>query len=454
MKKCIRCGTEVGDNNKFCPECGYNFNDGNINNQNQFSNKPQNNANQGTVAAVPTHQKSWFVILMLFLFFPIGIALMWIYKKEWNIVVKALITGFCAFALIGAFLDSETQPKDQYSSGNSEVVNTVDSSIIESEENIQETSTEFEKSQITTTSTETTTTQITTTVTTTKAIAESPDEFVYKGKLYSINDLNIEDAKNIFSDLTEMSESSMKNDDIGFVYDYSGNINTVFFFNDNGSFFKNINNEMSSAEVENLLGNTSVDEEGELWLLDSEGNVLYDMTAPYYIQLLEDETMGKVIMLCRTDTAMETEAKGVSKLFIGYESNDILPDLDNVTVYLDNEKMFTLQQGNVKALLYNNDGKMHTLRIENTVTHFITAEIKFRCLTVNNFYVSNEIDDGYKVSEVGEYEFVELFPNMNFTEENVYVFTENEVFSCNDYIAYNTENEIKSAIIDSIKEWF
>ena len=33
---------------------------------------------------------------------------------------------------------------------------------------------------------------------------------------------------------------------------------------------------MSSAEIESTLGSASADEEGELWLLDSDGNVVYD----------------------------------------------------------------------------------------------------------------------------------------------------------------------------------
>ena len=170
---------------------------------------------------------------------------------------------------------------------------------------------------------------------------------MYDGRMYSINNLTIDKAKKEFSSLTDMGEFSentfaAKNDDIGFLYDSSGNINAVYLFNNKGSLLKNINTEMNGDDIENILGSSSDDEE-ELWLLDSHGNAIYDIDAPYYIQLLEDENIGTVLMLCRTDTAMGTEGtNGISQLFIGYESNDILPDWGNIVVYLDDTKIFNL----------------------------------------------------------------------------------------------------------------
>lgn len=414
--------------------------------------------NDSTNTKIPVYTKNWFVILMLIIFFPVGLWLMWAYKKNWNMIVKLLITAFFAYCFIVS-IASDSKPNNSIDTDMSSQSSCADNIVTDNQlnEDLSKTTTlaAITERDVTTCTSSTVTTTVTTT--TEPLEIKSPDEFIYNDKLYSINNLTIDEVKNTFSGLTEMDETIVKNDDIGFVCDNSGNINVVFLFNDSGSFLKNINTEMSSAEIENILGSASADEEGELWLLDSDGNVVYDMDSPYYIQLLEDESLGTVLMLCRTDTVIESEAEGVSKLFIGYEGNDILPDLDNVTVYLDNKKLFTLQKGNVIVLLYNNDGKMHTLRIENTVAQFITdttTEIKFRCLPINNFYIPSNVDDEYSVSEVETYEFSELFPNAYFNEENIYVFTDDEVFSGEEYIDYCTQNEIKSAIIDSIKEWF
>lgn len=414
--------------------------------------------NDSTNTKIPVYTKNWFVILMLIVFFPVGLWLMWAYKKNWNMIVKLLITAFLAYCFIVS-IASDSKPNNSIDTDMSSQSSCADNIVTDNQlnEDLSKTTTlaAITESDVTTCTSSTVATTVTTT--TEPLEIKSPDEFIYNDKLYSINNLTIDEVKNTFSGLTEMDETIVKNDDIGFVCDNSGNINVVFLFNDSGSFLKNINTEMSSAEIESTLGSASADEEGELWLLDSDGNVVYDMDSPYYIQLLEDESLGTVLMLCRTDTVIESEAEGVSKLFIGYEGNDILPDLDNVTVYLDDKKLFTLQKGNVIALLYNNDGKMHTLRIENTVAQFITdktTEIKFRCLPINNFYIPSNVDDEYSVSEVETYEFSELFPNAYFNEENIYVFTDDEVFSGEEYIDYCTQNEIKSAIIDSIKEWF
>lgn len=45
------------------------------------------------------YSKSWFIILMLFLFFPVGAALMWHYLK-FNKACRIIITGFCFFFLL------------------------------------------------------------------------------------------------------------------------------------------------------------------------------------------------------------------------------------------------------------------------------------------------------------------------------------------------------------------
>lgn len=59
------------------------------------------------------YEKDWFVILMLFLFFPVGLFLMWKYKKEWSTPVKGIITGCIAvFFLVALFTPSQNIKSD------------------------------------------------------------------------------------------------------------------------------------------------------------------------------------------------------------------------------------------------------------------------------------------------------------------------------------------------------
>ena len=122
MKKCSKFGT-LSDS-KFCPECGAalgenekveitpNENDTQMdketnegNEKKTVDNIPQGNTratyqqvNQETYTAIPVepvkekfYKKTWFIILMLIIFFPVGLFLMWKFSK-WNKVAKIIIT--------------------------------------------------------------------------------------------------------------------------------------------------------------------------------------------------------------------------------------------------------------------------------------------------------------------------------------------------------------------------
>ena len=56
--------------------------------------------NDSTNTKIPVYTKNWFVILMLRIFFPVGLWLMVAYKKNWNMIVKLLITAFFAYCFI------------------------------------------------------------------------------------------------------------------------------------------------------------------------------------------------------------------------------------------------------------------------------------------------------------------------------------------------------------------
>ena len=62
------------------------------------------------------YEKTWFIILMLLVFFPVGLFLMWRYS-EWNKVVKIIISVICALALImymfGGSSDDKKKTEDK-----------------------------------------------------------------------------------------------------------------------------------------------------------------------------------------------------------------------------------------------------------------------------------------------------------------------------------------------------
>ena len=70
------------------------------------------------------YQSSWFTILMLLFIFPVGIGLMWAYKKNWKLPIKVGISAFFALlVLVNVFNgeNNETLPeKEQMVSENKE----------------------------------------------------------------------------------------------------------------------------------------------------------------------------------------------------------------------------------------------------------------------------------------------------------------------------------------------
>lgn len=105
MKKCPKCNFENQDNSQFCQNCG---------------------APLPTTAPQQPKKEKWyqgtaFTVVMLILFFPVGLVLMWMYRKNWKTVVKAIITVVCVILVLpSAFGDDDGTPNKEQVSSNEE----------------------------------------------------------------------------------------------------------------------------------------------------------------------------------------------------------------------------------------------------------------------------------------------------------------------------------------------
>lgn len=106
MKRtCPQCGAEVKEEAKFCTKCGMKI----------------NYPNGERVLNKKWYQKTGAIIILLILFFPIGLFLMWKYSN-WNKWGKIVISCICAVVCLGTF-----------PFGNSGIVNDNKNIIVENE---------------------------------------------------------------------------------------------------------------------------------------------------------------------------------------------------------------------------------------------------------------------------------------------------------------------------------
>lgn len=97
-KFCEFCGNELEINASFCSNCGK-----------QLNIKKKEEQIQKEVKS-KFYKKTWFIILMLIIFFPVGLFLMWKYSN-WNKYLKIGVSIFFVIAYIIGLIDS-TVPKE------------------------------------------------------------------------------------------------------------------------------------------------------------------------------------------------------------------------------------------------------------------------------------------------------------------------------------------------------
>lgn len=139
--KCPECGKEISDNARSCPHCGNPIRrNREVDSDISFNPIP--------TPEKPKHfyEKGWFCILMLILFFPIGLFLMWKYKI-FSKTIRIVITVFIAIAFIWNVLfnnvaDTENKENQTTTQNSTEVKETTKKKVEEKEETTTEDNTE------------------------------------------------------------------------------------------------------------------------------------------------------------------------------------------------------------------------------------------------------------------------------------------------------------------------
>lgn len=120
----------------------------------------------------------------------------------------------------------------------------------------------------------------------------TPDEFMLDGKLYSINELTVDDAKELVTDAKEKKDSngnliSLQNDNIVIEFDsYSGEVLIVSFLSSGNKVYNDIEVGMKKDDIINRIDFLSISDKQLMCSLNDEGQwVLNDKDASSVIMV-------------------------------------------------------------------------------------------------------------------------------------------------------------------------
>lgn len=127
---CTKCGTKFEGN--FCPNCGQPVN---IPKESPTQDSPIIDVRrEKSTVKEPYYSKSWFIVLITFCCcFPIGLFLMWKYKK-FNKPVRIIIT---AFFIIGIIVGAKTNRNSTQEKNSSKVESAIDTTVAQVETQVK-----------------------------------------------------------------------------------------------------------------------------------------------------------------------------------------------------------------------------------------------------------------------------------------------------------------------------
>ena len=102
MKKCPNCNIDNQDDGQFCQNCGT-----------PLPMTVSQSGPQQMRKKEKWYQRTVFTIIMLIFFFPVGLVLMWIYRKNWKTAVKTVITALCVICILPAAFDYDDSAEQQ-----------------------------------------------------------------------------------------------------------------------------------------------------------------------------------------------------------------------------------------------------------------------------------------------------------------------------------------------------
>lgn len=178
MRYCPKCGTHNEDSAKFCTNCGADMSG----TQSGYGASMSFGMQQAGVTPpkpelptkTPFYKTIWFTVLMLLIFPPLGITLIWVFHTKWHTTVKVILTAVAMFWMLILFAAVATDDND----GTSDTILTTTSSTIATTE-ATELTTETEATTESTTETTQTSTEATTEATTEAATEpQTPEQQV------------------------------------------------------------------------------------------------------------------------------------------------------------------------------------------------------------------------------------------------------------------------------------